>query len=563
MSENDKKITAIECRFATHCKSNESNDDIHIVKEIVHYDDKTTVARLQNIKNYKRPFYIVKKGRRDFKDKKEWIKKEDLDRFECTQNDLVRAAARASGQFGFRGGLKDLCESPYIFGADITSTAIIKRSYQKKWDIQTPYKVAVFDTETDMVDGHERIIMATTSCREDVFTVVKKSFLKGIADAEKKIQEACKKYLGDIMQARGIKEINLNLVDDEIDIVTKSVKHMHETSPDFVAVWNIKFDMEKMLEECERAGINPKDLFTDPSLPKEYRSFKYDKGSASKKMASGRMLNFKPSQQWHKVLTPSSFYWIDAMQAYRQVRSGAPEEQSYKLEFILNKEIKMGKLKFAEADAVSYSSAAWHKYMQQNYPIEYVVYNIFDCIGVELLDEKTNDLRLTLPMLAGTSDFQKFNSLPRKVMDDLHWHCEEEGLIPGSTASEMIDEIMEDGGQVSGWIVMLASHPVEDNGLKNIEEDPNITTSIRIGVADLDVAGAYPENGKNFNVSKETTSKELIRISGYRDEQVRMQTINFSGGITNAAEFCQVMYKLPAMPDLLDAFKEDMAKQCL
>jgi hypothetical protein len=563
MSENDKKVTAIECRFATHCPSNESNDDIHIVKEIVHYSDKTTEVRLRQIKNYKRSFYIVKKGRRDFKDKKEWIKKEDLDRFDCTQNDLVRAAAKASGQFGFRGGLKDLCESPYIFGVDITSTAILKHSYQKKWDIQTPYKVAVFDTETDMVEGHGGIIMASTTCRENVFTVVKKSFLKGIADAEDKIQKACKKYLGEIMQARGIKEIKLKIVDDEIDIVTKSVDHMHKTSPDFVAVWNIEFDIDKMLEACNKAGVNPKDVFSDPSLPKEYRRLKFKKGSASKKMASGRMLNFKPSQRWHSVQTPSSFYWIDAMCSYRQVRTGAPEEQSYKLEYILNKELKMGKLKFEEANAVSYSSAAWHTFMQKRYPIEYVVYNIFDCIGVELLDEKTNDLRLTLPMLAGTSDFDKFNSLPRKVMDDLHWHCEEEGLVPGSTASEMTEEIMEDAGDIKGWITMLPSHLISDGGLKIIEEDPTLSTNVYIAVADLDVAGAYPENGKDFNVSKETTSKELIRIAGYRDEQVRMQTINFSGGITNAAEFCQVMYKLPAMPDLLDAFKEDMAKECL
>jgi len=34
-----------------------------------------------------------------------------------------------------------------------------------------------------------------------------------------------------------------------------------------------------------------------------------------------------------------------------------------------------------------------------------------------------------------------------------------------------------------------------------------------------------------------------------------MQTINFSAGHTNAAEFCQVMYKCPSFPDVLKAYK--------
>ena len=58
-----------------------------------------------------------------------------------------------------------------------------------------------------------------------------------------------------------------------------------------------------------------------------------------------------------------------------------------------------------------------------------------------------------------------------------------------------------------------------------------------------------------FNVSKQTTSKELIKVEGIDEQTVRMQTINFSAGATNAAEFCQVMYGMPAFPDLLETFR--------
>ena len=94
----------------------------------------------------------------------------------------------------------------------------------------------------------------------------------------------------------------------------------------------------------------------------------------------------------------------------------------------------------------------WHTYMQKHYPLEYIVYNIYDCIGVEMLDEKTKDLQLSMPMFAGTTDFANFNSLPRKSMNELHWFCRDLGRVPGSTASEMADELDADTAGVTGWI---------------------------------------------------------------------------------------------------------------
>lgn len=106
---------------------------------------------------------------------------------------------------------------------------------------------------------------------------------------------------------------------------------------------------------------------------------------------------------------------------------------------------------------------------------------------------------------------------------------------------------------------MLPSHLIADNGLCIISENPNVRTNIRIGVADLDVTGAYPHNELVFNVSKETTSKELVSIEGFDDATVRMQTINFSAGHVNAAEFCQQMFGLPSFPDLLKVFNQQAA----
>lgn len=198
--------------------------------------------------------------------------------------------------------------------------------------------------------------------------------------------------------------------------------------------------------------------------------------------ASGRPMNFKPSQRWHTVIVPSGFYWVDAMGAYRQVRTGQAEEQSYSLDAILKKHKLGGKLSFTQAD--QYTGLQWHMFMQQNYPLEYCVYNLWDSISMLELDEKTKDLQMSMPMFAGTSDFQHFNSQPRRAVDELHWFVMEDNEVIGSTASEMVDDNDSETIGVKGIITMLPSHLIVDNGLRIVVEDKNIVTNIRIGVAD-------------------------------------------------------------------------------
>lgn len=549
----EREVVARECRFATFCASRDSSPDMHVIKERVHYADGSSEPNLRFVKDFQRPFYLRKKGRRDYKDFKEWDDLDNLDRYMTRQSDLIYNVARALGKPQFRGGLKDLCADPYIFGVDISSTAIIKHGYQAKWSKVTPYTNAVYDTETDVVHGTGEILMATVSHKQTVYTAIKKSFVEGWSNPIERIKELAKQYLGPVLEKRQI-TLDIVLVNSEIEVVEYTIAKSHELKPDFLSMWNIEFDINKIEAACNRAGVSMADLLSDPSVPKQYRHYKAKIGPAKKVMASGRILNFKPSQRWHSFSVPASFCLIDAMQVYRQVRQGAPEEPSYALEYMLQKHLKLGKLKFPDLEAAGVptdNGLEWHRVMQAQFPLHYVVYNMFDCISMEMLDEKTLDLALSMPMFAGSTDFANFNSLPRKIMNELHWFCEKHGKVPGSTASEIAGELDEETTDVKGWIVMLPSHLVADNGLCLIEENPKLKTNVRGFVADLDVAGAYPHNELVFNVSKETTKKELVEVEGVDEMLVRMETINFSAGKTNALEFTQVMYKLPTLTELL------------
>ena len=182
----------------------------------------------------------------------------------------------------------------------------------------------------------------------------------------------------------------------------------------------------------------------------------------------------------------AGFYFIDAMCAYKKIRAAKGNEASYSLDYILNKHLGIRKLKFKEADHLS--GLKWHQFMQKNYRIEYGIYNLFDCISVELLDEKTKDLRNTVSVLCGFSEFHKYPSQPRRTVDDLHFLCLQNNLVIATTSDQMEDKLDEYVLGLRDWIVTLASHQVVDNGLNVIREFPNIKTFIRAHVADLVVS---------------------------------------------------------------------------
>lgn len=435
-------IKGVECRFAVFCEPPEGmRDDIHLVKELIHLKDGTTVPNVRIVKNYERPFWITKKGFQNHKQKKEWEHLNRVREFKSTQSQLVTNIARALEQPWFNGNLRKIARSPYLYGADILSTALIKQMYQEKYpELITPFSIACFDTETDVVKGTEEIIMATLSSKTRVYTSIQKSYLEGLGhDVIGKLQVLLRKYLDEYVEKRKIEWV-IEIADDEVGVICNTLKKAHEWQPDFLAIWNMNFDIPKVIEALKKKGIDPADVFSDPRVPHAYRFFKYKQGPNQKVTASGKVTPIKPAAQWHTVFTPSSFYVIDAMCAFRHIRTGEAEKPSYSLDAILNDTLGIRKLKFKEADHVS--GLKWHQLMQTEYKLEYVIYNVFDCISMEELDEKTKDLCLTLPMMSGSSDFENFKSQPRRVVDELHrFVLKTQNKVIGTTSDQMSDEL--------------------------------------------------------------------------------------------------------------------------
>ena len=554
-----KKILSRECRFAVYVPPQNFHDhDLHVVKEVLHLEDNTSVPNLRHVWNYQRPYWIVKKGQQKFEQYIDYIEEDKCQKFFSNQTQLVSKIGNKVGIKSQRAGLRDVCESPYVFGADIKSTACIKKDYKLKYpNINTEFTVAVFDIETDMIHGTDESIMATLSFGNKCLTVVKKSFIDGIVDVEKKLRIVLDKYIGNIVKERNI-EVEFVFVDSEIETFSKCFERAHKLKPDFMSIWNQKFDIGKFITACENAQVDPAQIICDPDVPDEYKFFKFKIGPSQKRTAKGLVMPIKPAAQWHTAFFPASFYIMDSMCAYKHTRAGKQEESSYSLDAILKKNGLSGKLSFEEAN--DYTGAAWHIFMQKNYPLEYIIYNIYDCIGLEILEEKIKDLRVVIQQFSDTSDFEDFKSQPRRKCDELHWFFLENGFVIGTTNNNLHGDMEKKIMGREGWIITLANALVSKYGIKNIRENPDLVTTVFAHVGDLDVAASYPNGEVAFNISRRTTVRELCQIFGIPEHEVRMQNMGLSAGYVNSLEYAISMHNAPRPHTLLELFVEDINK---
>lgn len=558
----------IECRFVVNVPSKSSDKpDVHLIKEQVWKKLPTgeTVIEpnIRLIEDFKRPFWITKPNKRNHTQKKEEEAEENLFKIMTTESNLRFNLAKALGKPYSRESVKELCSSPYIYGADISSSVLIKQRYLSKYpDLISGYTVCTYDTETDVVNGTEEVIINTAVFKDKIICVINKDFVKGFVTVEQLIRDRIKKYIQEYIDKRDYKT-EIYIEEGSVNTIKKCFQRIHELKPDFLAIWNMDFDIPKVLWNLEKYDVDPTDVLCDPSVPKEYRICKYKKGPTKKVTSSGKVQPIDRAMQWHTLQLTASFYVIDAMCAYRHLRNAEQERSSYSLNAILDEELNISKLKFKEAD--EYQELAWHVFMQNNYKLEYVVYNMFDSMSMLELEYKINDLSFKIPTFSRSSEFSSFRSQPKRIMEAYFFNRLASGYVLGSVGSnrkvveqDTADDIPEDDEEeednetlsLRNWIVTLPSHLMV-LGLKIIEEDETMHTLIRGFTYDSDSVSAYPTVISCMNVSKETTKTEIIDILGIDEDIFRLQNMNFIQGQTNSIEYCTTMFNLPKPYELL------------
>ncbi len=561
---SEENLLGYECKHISYSTDKAKKNDFVLIKEVVHTKDGKQIPRLRMYENFKRPIYITREQHRNHQEKKEY---EDLSKVQKWMTSDIEMAKMIQHGLGYRfpdpkRSLKQVCKSPYVYWADLKVTTYIKERYMRKWSNLTSFnRIAILDIETNEMQGTKEPLIVGVVCDNQIHLAMPRWYeehCKGTDTINAKCHDLLSKvpftdkkkgeYTKDLIKDY---EIHYHVYETVGYAIKALMTAVHAMLPDFLVIWNMDFDITKILDQLKAEGIPPEDVFCHPDVPEQYRNVWYKRDEAKKKTES-KTLTKAPADQWHVLYCQASFYVIDAMSLFKKIRTHEGNRPSYKLSSILGGEVGVGKM---DIPGLEYNdNLDWHVDAQKQFPAEYCAYNIMDDLLIKELDKKTADLASAVTILSGISMFDIFPSLPKRICDAYTYFLLDDNKVIGCVGADIKNSFDEEVIGTTGWIVTLAAHMNAENGLHCIAESATMKTAFRGQVADADLTQAYPSATNMLNQSRETTCIELIDIEGVPEAARRRAGINLTAGKVNAMEIANEMFLLPEKDTMLEAY---------
>ncbi len=515
-------------------------------------DVKTNESTLAIIERPQRPLWVTKPQLRNHSLKKEFAPEAELDMHIVPQDQLAEGIFKAIHGFNPTRyiNLRHQMQSPYVYGADIDVRLILKKSLADKCkgEYPTVYHTSFLDIETDVVHNTGRIIaMSFVDCRtKQIFSAFEQSYAK-VKDSEEQVRSTFDKELDKLVDqlkptakkvftAKDYK-LHTKACNSELELILWIFKNLHICKPDFCGIWGINFDAPRLEQRLEILGVDPASVFCHPDVPAKYRYFNY-KPSIEKPGSKGKK-HFAERWHWLAVAGYTQFYC--AMALFARLRKAKGMLPSYKLDYVAGYMIGAGKLDFGGAD---------HYIMQTTRFIEYVVYNIFDVLLIDIMERLGKNV-LQLMALTTTSLIDSFAKQTVMSRDFFYFHCRNRRRVPAATAGSLEVTGDEDIENVGGNV--LSPFLVKNTAIPILQETP-IIKGMHKFVADLDATALYPSIMREFNISRETKLATVISMQGRPPSAIEDFFERVVSPSMNAVSLCSQYFNLPNYQDMHNLF---------
>lgn len=571
---SESKIKNVACIFTLNATALDSrNNDLTLIKEAVEHENGEITRRIRLEENVQRSYYITKKSLQNHQDKKESVSLEEVDEYRCNQ---ARLASDINAKLNYVGGerpiLSRLSRSPYLYGSDIDVTTLLKNELDVTYEsvygskFMPLAKRGMLDFESDVVYGHGRILMGTLCLDDHLYLAVTEDFAKGIDDYANLVVKFADMTIGELLKERNL-QLRVKVVKDDLAVVKALFSVAHKEMLDFICIWNMSFDINLILACLQRHGVNPADIFCDPSIPAKYRRFKWTEANSKKEKADGKVMNIDFTDLWHKVQALASFQIVCAMALFRTIRSIEQMRNSYSLDSVLTDYTKVNKLKWDGAKHIPASSIEWHRYMQapqddNENRVAYGLYCIFDGANMTILDDTTKDISTALLMYIGISQISRIKSNPKRLNDAYAVYLLERGRVLCSTSDNMVHEFDSELLQRTNWIITLTNFNVifhAEGILAEGYEAFEMYSKVFRFVYDVDITSSYPTNQVILNISRDTTLAEVLHIAGLCESEQRRIGLNLTAVNSNAYDIGVKALGLPTFDEWDEIFEQEYA----
>jgi hypothetical protein len=505
-----------------------------------------TVIKL--VKDTTMPFWITKPEFRNHTHKKETAKLTELDIYRARCAEIPKKIAEVLGHPASKYvRMKDVAQSPYVYGADIGFDFIYKTrnllgiERLAKDDptvlLEIPdqwLKKGALDIEQSTLGGEEIIAITFIDDKDNVYTTVYEPFLKGMTKDE--LYAHCIKVLAEKVTDYNLK-INLYIAKREGDQFGWIFDKIHKSGVDFVATWNMDYDVPTMIERMYKCNVDPVKLFNHPSIPPKYRVLNYRQDRRPMELV-GHI-----TEKWHWCDHIAKFRFYDAMALYSRNRKTETKLLSYKLGAILQREEIPTKL-FADEETT-------HYLMQTTRFPDYVAYNIWDAAGTKALEMKVKDIHAMVG-LCGANPFALYHKTTTLGEQDyyqasvLNGRCT--ATVVGSIESEFDCLIPKRGATV------LDPNRTINTGCF-LFEDYLQRCNICVSVSDIDARSMYPYLTMLLNASKDTNTMTVVAINDNSDIVDDFMT-HYVATEENALYLLSTYFNTPKLSELVYAYDQ-------
>lgn len=492
----------------------EKDDNNYVI--INEKDPNTNISNLKILKNVSRPFWVTKEEFRNHEYKKEYEHREKLNEFVVLEHEKYDAIYEALyNKKPWKKCGRELYKSPYVYGADIDIQVLIKNKYLKENPVVPSISVGGLDIETSMITKDKEIILFTY-IHEDlsIYTSIFSPFLVKpnstesytLEEIKQNSKEKITEYLNlyntnNKKNETGLKVVTYDMLnieyfisDKEIDCIKWVFSKIHKRKPDACTIWNLDFDMPKIIARIGELGYDAGEIICHPEVPKSLRIIRYAKDNRKAD---------HPTLKWHNIYVPGYTRFIDGMCLYSRKRTVQGRDVTYKLDYIAEKEVGIGKLNMGVG-------GGYHQYNQKYNFLNYIAYNNCDCIPMILMEYKNEDL-MTLIGSIGNSCVEHYNAQTIMLTNAANVHFQENDHITcsaGSFIKTQFDKIIPSSGG-------LVLDPEKIKGIAvAILKGYKIIAGYLKYVLDIDVKSIYPTLTEIMNISKETKISTCLRIFG-------------------------------------------------
>lgn len=533
--------------FTNHPDKNQRDDFIFITYK----EGLDPQPKMRIIKDTTVEFYVTKEALRTQNIKRQTTPIQELDGYTCQEKDLSKELAKALGLRGGYHKLADLLQNIYVHGADIPSEYHVRVKYNKfaaedavKHGLpeSLPFSIintGALDIETSVLGGNEIILITVVDANMNCFTAIYKPFLKG-ASLEK-VTDHVEKIFGNYPGSNDNKKSKYNLKfnffisDDERAMMRWIFDKLHDSNLDFVSIWNMGFDIPRIISRLEFLGEDARDYFSHPKIPKDYRCLKYQVGKTRKSE------HF--AERWDWCHNTATFQFYDSKATFAKIRKVEGHENSYGLAYITDKYINETKL-FAEQEST-------HHIMQSERFLDYVAYNIWDSVLLVILERNMKHVNnlVSLSQDNPLSIFAKGTVMGR---NSYYSYCKEQGQVlcsvRGDISTEYDDEIPALGGAVLNPNLAL------DTGVNFLFETDRLSM-VQEQAKDIDAKSMYPNIGMTINDSRDTVIYTVMSVNG-KKEDVEDFCTNYVDTKENAVYLGSKYFNLPTLEEMERLYDE-------